>query len=409
MENGQENTVATPPPATGSQDLSFLKDLSFSDSKTPVTPPPAASATTPATLTENKTPEQLATETANNNLNPDGTPKTTTPKGTQQQNTPENTNTTNTSQNQEIELDDEAVGSILSDVTNGQLKSVAQINQILEENAKLKAQVENPTALFKTGEERALFEFMKNYHGGDYSTGIQTYARLQSLDIPQMKSEDALREVYVLEQAKAGITRDKAEKMFQVEFDKKYGDLGELAEDFINKDGFFAKNALSASKQQFATPPVDAQQAEREQAIQKAQEQFSKTVDKEFSDYKGITISGLTENPNDNFNYEVKDVKVVEMAVRDQQTFFNNRYIGRDENGQTFFNGELMKMDMTRLIHGDEMDAELFKHGMMLGKERGIMERQNIPNSNTPPPSNISGTGNNIPKTLSESLTNAFK
>ncbi len=197
--------------------------------------------------------------------------------------------------------------------------------------------------------------------------------------------------------------------MFQIEFEKKYEVYGESAEDFINKDGYFAKNALTTAKQQFATPPVDAQQAEREQAIQRAQEQFSQTVDKEFSDYKGITISGLTENPNDNFNYEVKDVKAVEMAVRDQQTFFNNRYIGRDENGQTIFNGELMKMDMTRLIHGDEMDAELFKHGITIGQEKEILKRQNIPNSNAPAPSNISGTGSSIPKTLSESLANAFK
>ncbi len=206
MENGQENIIDTPTPAaTGSQDLSFLKDLSFG-SETKTTPPVPATPITPTVTTENKTPEQIAAETASNNLNPDGSIKTIIPDGTQQQNTAENTITTNTTQ--EIELDDEAVGSILSDVTNGQLKSIAQINQILEENARLKAQVENPTTLFKTGEERALFEFMKNYHGGDYSTGIQTYARLQSLDIPQMKSEDALREVYVLEQAKAGITRD---------------------------------------------------------------------------------------------------------------------------------------------------------------------------------------------------------
>jgi hypothetical protein len=63
-----------------------------------------------------------------------------------------------------------------------------------------------------------------------------------------------------------------------------------------------------------------------------------------------------------------------------------------------------MKQDLTLIHNYEQISQRLFDHGMNVGKEKAIMERQNIPSKTSPAPSNHAGNGG-IPKSWAESLS----
>ncbi len=303
----------------------------------------------------------------------------------------------------QIELDDDQLSEILSDATKGLVKDVNHLLQIGQENQRLQAEIkqlrENPADIFSSPEQKKIYEFLSGFKGNDYEAGLQTYARLQSLDITNMNPEDALREDYIMEQAKYGIPRNEAEQMFSTEFDEKYSQKGELAKNFIQKDSYLAKQRLQAAKTEFTTPKVDEQKDDSEQKLQQVREDYVKAVEDSISGYKSLSLVGLTENPENDFTFEVPDLKPIADALNDYQGYFSQRYVTPDGKVNT----EQLKMDTTRIIYQEKIDKMLFDHGTNVGREMEIAKRNNIPNKNEKPVSNISGQGGNH-KTLAEAI-----
>jgi hypothetical protein len=304
-----------------------------------------------------------------------------------------------------FEIDDNQLGSILSDATQGLIKDVNHLFQITEENARLTEELnalrQNPSALLTDPQQKKIYEFLSSYKGSDYETGLQSYARLQSIDIENMSPEAALKEDYIMEQSKYGIPKAEAELMFETEFEEKYASKGDLAKNFILKDAYGAKQRLREAKSEFTTPKVDAQEVEKNQMIERVRDEYIKSVDNSIRDYKSISLIGLTDNPENDFTFEVEDIKPVSEAMNDYQSFFNSRYL---VDGK--IDTEKLKLDTTRLIYQEKFDKMLFDHGTTIGREMEIARRNNIPNSKDKPASNLMGRGA-VPNTFADALMGA--
>jgi hypothetical protein len=302
-----------------------------------------------------------------------------------------------------IEIGDDQIGGLLDEITGGAIASVEQINQILAENRALKELQENPANLFKNQEQKKIYEFLSKYQGADYGQSLQTYAKIQSLDIANLSADDAIREDFILEKGKYGISRSEAERMFDFEVEEKYASKGELAETYKKIDAQQAKQRLEALQKELTTPaPVDEQEQELQQKRQQAQESYVKAVDSVIPNYKILSLTGLTENANEDFHFELEDVKPVENAMRDYQSFFSNRYVTPDGS----VNAELLAMDLTRILYQEKIDKHLFDHGTNIGKEMEIARRNNIPVNNGDRASNISGNGK-APANIYDAISNA--
>ncbi len=308
----------------------------------------------------------------------------------------------------QIEIGAEELGSFLDAETGGLIKSTAQLHEIINENKalqeRLKVLEDNPASAFKDPNKVALAKFLADYKGGDFHTGIQTFARLSSLDIPKMTPTDALREAYIMDKSQAGISRDDAEKMFDFDFEEKYGNKGELAEKYINYDSIEAKKKLESAKEAFTVEPTkdDDQSVQRETEFKEARQKFEQEVGKSTTGFKSLIFEGLTDNPENDFTYEVENVKDVENFMLEYNENFQKRYVA--EGGG--WNTELLKEDIAWTLNRDKITQMLFEHGRNIGKEMAIMERQNTPNRNSPPASNHAGRGG-TPKTMEEALLKA--
>ncbi len=318
----------------------------------------------------------------------------------QQENTSNSNNTNPTQQNNyPVEITAEDFSSILSDATEGRIKDVNQVYQILEENTRLKEQLENPASLFKDATQRSIYEFLNDFKAGDFDSGIQGYARLKSLDIANMKPEDALKEKYIQDNLSYGISRVDSEKMFQAELDKKYGGYEEdVASRFIAKDGIDAKKALLEMQTKYTTPKVDEQAALVEQQRQANIQQYSQAVSKSMEGFNSLVFD-LNGTPENNFTFEVKDTQSIADAINDPQAFLNSRWTG--PNG---FNAEQIKQDIAILSNLDNIIEGIANHAINIGKEIAIRERINVPTKTTPAPSNAPGGGGAIPKDMKEAI-----
>jgi hypothetical protein len=328
--------------------------------------------------------------------------------------TNENTDpTTQTTDSDVFEVTDEDLGSILGDATQGAIQNVEQLHQILEQNRvlqeRLQAIEKNPVGVLNDPHKEAIAKFLFDYKGGDFHTGIQTYAKLHSLNIAEMDAEDALREDYVMSKTKAGLSRSKAEEMFNFELENKKVTYGDQYENFLAADAFEAKQRLSQAKSDSmaTTPQVDDLQAQKEQEFTQARERFEQSVEQVFKnekgeEYKSLSVSALTDNPEDDFNFEIKDADQIKDAMYDWTGWFNQRYAS--SNGA---NTELMKQDLTIIHNFPEISQQLFEHGKNYGIEQAIKERQNIPSKKEPAPTKLSGNDNGIPQNWEQAFKGA--
>src|ERR1700753_808274 len=278
----------------------------------------------------------------------------------QQDNQQESTSNNGTTQSPEDEFFDvtpEDLGSFLNDETGGFIKNVSQLHQIIDENQKLRDRVKeietNPIGAFKDPKQAAIAKFLMDYKGGDYHSGIQTYARLESLDIPNLKAEDALREAYVMEKAQAGVSRTDAEEMFKVEFERRYEGYGEAAEKFINADAFKARKEVEAARKSFTVEQAkndDGQSLQQEQKFKEERARFEQNAEKALEGFKSIILSALTDNADDDFNFEIENIDKISDGMFNYQQWFSNRYTAGQE-----FNTERMKQDLSILENFEQI------------------------------------------------------
>lgn len=395
----ESNTTTQENTAPKTFDSLKAEDFTFGTApvKPPVAPPTGnANPINTPPLTSNEGGKEPVTPPAN------AEGAKTTPEPNIQNASPNPTNTPPAP----LEIDDHQFGDLLSDATKGAITSVDKIFELVEENKRLRELQQNPENFFDSPEKKKIYGFLSKYHGSDYEMGIQTYARLASLDMTKMAPLDILKESFLMEQSRLGTSREIAEKMFQIEFDEKYASKGELSDAYIKADSVEARRKIEAVKNELSMPKVDDQQAEQEQRMQKAQEGYVKSVAAALDGYKVLTLGNLTDKQENDFNFEIEDLKPISDAMYDYQNFFNSRYVTPEKTVNT----ELLAMDLTRILYQEKIDKMLFEHGTNVGKEMEIAKRNNIGTPSDKAASNLTGGGSGSqPKDVWDAISNHSK
>ncbi len=264
------------------------------------------------------------------------------------------------------------ISSFLATQSNGKVISVDDLKAKIAQWDELDA---NPALLFKDDHQRKIFDFLNKYQGTDYGTGLQTFAKLQGMNVESLDSRSALRELYLLENSKMGIPQEKAEQMFEYEYQEKYESKGDVGKLFEDRDGLKAKQSLSALKSEVQVAPV----VEQEDPYVKERAKFLESYDKSFAaPLKDLKVK-VSDNPAEDYSFPITDEKSIKDLAYDNGVLWQKRY--RDATG---YRVDVLKNDIAFLENKDAILKGIYEHGINAGIERKIKERTNTPDTNTP-------------------------
>lgn len=107
-----------------------------------------------------------------------------------------------------------------------QLTSILESNKGLQEQLK-KAQETPKEPVFASEQDKAAYEFIKQFPPSRLGEGMQTYGNLLNMDVAKADGKLVMKEAFLL--SKPDLTREKAEKLFESDYKRRYT---------LNKDDF---------------------------------------------------------------------------------------------------------------------------------------------------------------------------
>lgn len=263
-----------------------------------------------------------------------------------------------------FELDEDQVDNLIQERLG---MPVDQIQAILAENEQLREKAKG--LQFASEKHQKAYEFINKYSGSDWGSGLERFAKLHSLDIEKMDPKDAMKELYY--QQNPSLPRDKADKMFEHEFNLKYGaiDDEEIAQTKTMLDGNKAKDDLQ--KMQSETQSVKSEETFKE--ADKSRTDFLKGVEDSIADLDNLMFS-VDGDPDSEFNFEITNKDEIREAMSDISQFFNKSgWV--DEKG--VFNYDKMKVDYAFMFNKEKILQSYYQHGQEVAKEKLLREMQN--------------------------------
>jgi hypothetical protein len=154
------------------------------------------------------------------------------------------------------------------------LERLEAADEILQENEELKAQLKEKGEAkpkFDNDGEEKLFKFIKDigYNPAKFSEGLQTYARVMSID-ENTDGRIAMEEKYILDHPE--LTREEAQYKFSKHYTKNFAPL--------NRDDFESDEEFKEAEKERQIDKKTAEAKARE-VIAKKQKDFKSTSDKE--------------------------------------------------------------------------------------------------------------------------------
>lgn len=266
--------------------------------------------------------------------------------------------------NDSFELDEQQVDDLIQERLG---ISVDQIQAILTENEQLREKAKG--LQFASEKHQKAYEFINKYSGSDWGAGLERFAKLHSLDVEKMDPKDAMKELFY--QQNPSLPKDKADKLFEYDFNSKYGaiDDEEIAQHKTQIDGNKAKEDLlkMQSETQSVKSNEDYSQAEKSRA------DYLKGVEDSIADFDNISLS-IDEDPDSEFNFEITNKDEIREAMSDiNQLITKAGWV--DQKGA--FNYDQMKADVALLFNKDKILQNYYQHGQEVGKEKLLREMQN--------------------------------
>lgn len=271
-----------------------------------------------------------------------------------------------------IEIPEEDLDDLISQRFDGRYKSLGEIEEKL---ARLEELEKDPAPKFQSEGHKKLYEFVSKYGKNDFGTGIQNFARLQSIeDVSKLSAKDALRELFI--QENADLSREDAELVFEDDFEKKDPDKIEderaqkIAKIKLDKEASAAKEKLSSLKNETIAAEDNSQNEEFAQKIA----EFKSSVDAATLDFDRITIQADEKNPDSAFNYDFDNTQDIAKAMTDWD-FHCKKMEWIDSKGN--IDTEKMKLDYAFMYNRDAIIHNSIHHGKELGREELLREMEN--------------------------------
>lgn len=337
-------------------DFGKITDLQIHDGLP--TPPPAP-----------EKPETVATKDADGQDDPEEDLENKTPSAEAEDST--TTEEEQETEEESIEIPEEELDDLISQRFDGKYKSLGEIEEKL---ARLEELEKDPAPKFQSERHKKLYEFVSKYGKDDFGTGIQNFARLQSIeDVTKLSAKDALKELFI--QENPDLSREDAELVFEDDFERKDPEKIEderaqkIAKIKLDKEASAAKEKLNSLKSETITENSTSKNEELAQKIT----EFKSSVETATADFDRITIQADENNPDSAFNYDFDNTQDVAKAMTDWD-FHCQKMEWVDSKGTINF--DKMKLDYAFLYNRDAIIQNSIHHGKELGKEELLREME---------------------------------
>lgn len=229
--------------------------------------------------------------------------------------------------------------------------------------------------VFTSEQEKKAFEFLKEFDVTRMGEGMQTIARIVTMDIASADPRVALEEKFIIEHPE--LTREESLLLFNRDYKKKYEirrddyDTEEAYNEEAKLLEIAKKTAVRKAKDFLAAKQVDfkaeakkgQQKPEANPVIDKSINEVVSEVDSYMKEFQSITYQP-TESKNDNFTikFTPEQVKTMHKTLKD---WVSNRST-YDANGEIVggFDIDEKVAQVAHLLYGEDMMAKMYAHVM---------------------------------------------
>lgn len=262
----------------------------------------------------------------------------------------------------------ESVNNMISKVSNNTINGLADLPNLISENAALKKQLETAKEpQFASEAAKKLFEYSNKAAGFEIQAANQ-YLHVMSLgDVKALSDKDAQFEAFHL--SRPDLTREKARNLFEKKYDETYNDL---EENIVQQDNHAvatreAKEKLEKLQSEFNQGKSEAQEPEVDS---KKVEEIHAGIDQIMEDFGGMVIPfGEGETEKLNLPMEAEEVSAFKDYLKNPNTLIESIIQDcMDEKGQLNYEAYAYEMYMVFKRH------ELAKEAHGLGKTNGELK-----------------------------------
>lgn len=272
----------------------------------------------------------------------------------------------------------EDVDNLIAESTGGALRSIEDLPTILEENARLKAELANKEPEFPNPAAKLVYDIATKAVGAELGTARQLL-HVYSLDLEKMTPKEKQFEAFCLE--RPNLTQEDARKRFEAVYEKTYSDL---ENDLVQLDSH-----------DLATRNAEVKIKEHRKALDEAVKQSGKTaptgptpeeieavdsqLESALSEFGGVSLKfddsqyGKLDIPMD----QGKAQQFMDILKNPHKLIDNIADSCRDASGRLVLNDFVREMYL--LFDRDRISQQERDHLMKLGKVAQIQEQKNTP------------------------------
>lgn len=266
------------------------------------------------------------------------------------------------------ELTPEEIEPLIEQYFEGKVKSFGEINNLLIENERLKQELENKELTFPSDRAKVLYDFAVKADGYELDTA-RNYLHILSLDLSKIDAKQKQYEAFKLE--RPDLTPEKARTIFDAKYENLYGE--DFSNDPLLQDEHElatrkAEATLKKAQEDFNNAKGNSNEPAEDIELKDAVAKFQTGVEKELSDFGGITMSYEGSDSPLNFDlYPEEEAKFMEIAKNPSLMAQELVEECLDPKTNTIDNQRYLS-ELYVMRNAQKLIQESFKHGLKLGE-----------------------------------------
>lgn len=303
---------------------------------------------------------------------------------------------------EETDDDDEAIhpDDFISEITEGKIDSTERLSEFLEEHQRLKEELEKPRdPEFANERAKAAYEYLQN-HQGEFADLTKEAHRVLSIEPEGMSDRELQFEAFALQ--RKDLTRGEAQAVFDLKFEKLFGELEDDPDNVILKDELKVasieakakiKEAQETLQSELAPKEADSTKSEKEEEGKATEEvtpeqieEVQKAVDTSLNGYDKLQVN-LGKEGKEVVNIALNNGQVD--ALNDAMTnpaALLDSAIAQFGSKDGSFDYDGYRDFMTKFIHHDRIVQESYNQGINVGKKLALDGAKNLQTKKTEEP-----------------------
>lgn len=289
--------------------------------------------------------------------------------------------------------------AILKEVSNGQIESAAALSELLEEKQRLEVELKKPREPeFASDRAKQAYEYLQN-HSGEFEELTKEAHRVLSIDPEGMNDKELQFEAFALQ--RKDLTRADAQRVFELKFDKLFGELEDDPDNVILNDelkvhSIEAKAAITKAQEtlQSELAPKEAgesddksqeDQATTQQLTPEQIEKVQQDVKTSLNGYDGLHVKlGKEGKEVVNIALDTGQIETLNEAMTNPAELVDAA-IAQFGSPDGTFNYDGYRDFITRFIHHERIVQESYNQGINAGKKMALDGAKNLETKDPPP------------------------